>query len=187
MRVLLVSTDTTSLSPVAKILQSERECKIDTARDGCDALHQFAATSPNIVVIAQEPPLVGLNAAQLCLSIRALSETVGLVLTTHCNSVEWKLQAFSQGVDDFIVQPTDPREVVARLKALTRRATRESSLDAPHLSPPTNDHLLTHGSVVVDLITQSVTVAGAPIDVSRRQFLLLNHLLQNTGRPISEQ
>lgn len=188
MRVALVSSDSSWAHSMAVWLRDGTPWLVEIARDGSEALRVFATASPEVVIVVQHLPTHGLSAIQVCRAIRALSASVGLLLLTECDAVEDKLAAFDVGVDDCVVRSIDRRELRARLKALVRR----NSLPQPELTRAaaqmvTSEHRLVHECVVVDLVTQSVTVDGIAVDLSKRQFLLLVYLIRHAGRVVRER
>lgn len=108
-------------------------------------------------------------------AIRAKNLTVPVLILTAQDSVESRILGLNAGADDYLVKPFDLGELCARLRALQRRAASRAS--------PT----IVHGEIVLSPAARSVTRDGQPVVVSRREFALLQKLLENIGRVLSRE
>ena len=104
---------------------------------------------------------------------RGRRQTLPVLILTARDATGDKVSGLDGGADDYLVKPVDLDELAARIRALTRRSAGRA---AP---------LLTRGDLTLDPAAHSVTLAGAPVELSSREFSLLQMLLENAGRVLS--
>lgn len=143
------------------------------AGDGPTALRRFGEESPDLVVLDINMP--GLSGFQVCEAIRQRSRVPVIMLTVR-GEEEDLVRALELGADDYLTKPFSPRTLLARIRALLRRAGIESN--AP----------LAAGRVVLDLEEHTVAIGGAsPVRLTRLELRLLQLLLANAGRTVSSE
>ncbi|SFL85097.1 DNA-binding response regulator, OmpR family, contains REC and winged-helix (wHTH) domain [Paenibacillus sp. 1_12] len=144
----------------------------------------------------QQPDLVLLDVMlpdhsgfELCSRIRnetgALAHTPIIFLTAKGESID-KLRAFNLGIDDYIVKPFDPNELIARIKAVLRR-TQQQNTATNALAEPDRDKLLRMGKLVIDPGQYKVTLEGKRVDLTPKEIELLYFLASNPGRVYSRE
>ncbi len=144
-------------------------CRVTVAGDGATALREYAATPPDLVILdVQIPPPNGL---EVCRRIRELS-TVPILMLTVRGTTPDKIRALDLGADDYITKPFDHLELVARLRALVRRAHGE--LVAVRAA-------LTVGDVTLDVETHMAWVRGEPVRLTATEGRLLEELMRRPG------
>jgi DNA-binding response OmpR family regulator len=142
------------------------------AGDGPTAVRMFDAEGPDLVVLDINMP--GASGFQVCEAIRARSNTPVMMLTVRSEE-EDLVKALELGADDYLTKPFSPRTLLARIKALLRRAGMESSA-AP----------LAVGRVALNLEEHTVQIgATAPVRLTKLELRLLQMLLANAGRTVS--
>jgi DNA-binding response OmpR family regulator len=112
----------------------------------------------------------------LCRKIRESGTTPVMLLTARDTEVD-RVLGLELGADDYVTKPFSPREVVARVKAILRRAE----------SPVAADATVSHGEITVDIARREVHASGAPVALTTREFDLLAYLVQHTGLVLSRQ
>jgi DNA-binding response OmpR family regulator len=141
------------------------------ASDGQTALRAFDTESPDLVLLDINMP--GASGFQVCEAIRTKSRVPIMMLTVR-GEEEDLVRALELGADDYLTKPFSPRTLLARIKALIRRAGVETS--AP----------LSAGRVVLDLEEHTVAVSGgAPVRLTKLELRLLQMLLANAGRSVN--
>jgi DNA-binding response OmpR family regulator len=141
------------------------------ASDGQTALRAFETESPDLVLLDINMP--GASGFQVCEAIRTKSRVPIMMLTVR-GEEEDLVRALELGADDYLTKPFSPRTLLARVKALIRRAGVETS--AP----------LSAGRVVLDLEEHTVAVGGAaPVRLTKLELRLLQMLLANAGRSVN--
>jgi two-component system alkaline phosphatase synthesis response regulator PhoP len=131
--------------------------------------------SPDLVVL--DLMLPGLDGLQLCRAIRADANTsaVPIIMLTAKAEESDRIIGLELGADDYITKPFSPNEVVARIKALLRRAHRVAPADSR----------LSYGGLTVDVDRHVVKIDGEEVKLTAKEFLLLQYLMQHRGRVLS--
>lgn len=151
------------------------DCTITTVTSGDAALEQFARLKPDLVVLDVEmPPPDGF---EVCRRIREQSVVPILMLTVRDDTLD-KVRALDLGADDYLTKPFDHRELLARLRALVRRATSQPSIAV--------ERFVAH-DLEVDYATREVHVAGAPVALTSTEYRLLELLVQHAGEALSHK
>ena len=143
-----------------------------TAYNGRAALDLARREQPDLIVLDLMLPET--DGLEVCRQLRRTSGVPIIMLTARVEETD-RLIGLELGADDYIVKPFSPREVVARARAVLRRARGA-------LEPATE---LRGGNVVLNLDRRSVRVAGQPIELTPTEFELLAALMRNAGRPLS--
>ena len=172
MRVLLVEDDEKIASFVGRGL-TEAAFAVDYAANGEDGLH-LALTEPYdaAVVDIMLPRLDGLVLIE---ELRRHKISTPVLILSARRSVDDRVQGLQAGGDDYLTKPFALSELLARVQALIRRATRT-----------TEPSRLTAGDLVMDLLTREVARAGQRLDLRPREFSLLEYLMRHAGRPVSK-
>jgi DNA-binding response OmpR family regulator len=142
---------------------------------GRDVLPQIKREAPDLLVL--DLMLPGLDGLQLCRAIRADAATaaIPIIMVTAKAEESDRIVGLELGADDYITKPFSPNEVVARVRALLRRANRPSPADSR----------LTYGVLTVDVDRHIVKVEGREVKLTAKEFLLLQYLMQHRGRVLS--
>ena len=172
MRILVVEDDKKIASFVTKGLK-QSGFAVDHAANGEDGLI-LATTAPYdaAVIDIMLPKRDGLSLVQ---ELRNRKVNLPVLILSARASVDDRIQGLQSGGDDYLVKPFAFSELLARVQALIRRATRETE--------PTT---LTAGELTMNLITREVRRGNQKIDLQAREFSLLEYLLRNTGRVVSK-
>jgi len=170
MKVLVADDDADLLELIAFTL-TQAGYLVIRAADGPEAVRRFAEESADLVVLDVNMP--GLSGFQVCEAIRAGSRVPVMMLTVR-GEEEDLVRALGLGADDYLTKPFSPRTLLARIKALLRRAGMESS--AP----------LAAGRVKLDPDEHTVRVGnGTAVHLTKLELRLLQMLLANAGRTVS--
>ncbi|MDX1998966.1 MAG: response regulator transcription factor [Thermoanaerobaculia bacterium] len=172
MKILVVDDDSDLRTLVAFALRQAGYLVVE-AGDGPSALATFERESPALVVLDVNLPR--LDGFEVCRRIRALGSTPVLLLTVR-NTEEDLVRGLDLGADDFLTKPFSPRTLLARLRALLRRAGVERP--APLLA----------GHFALDVEMQTVSLAGGPaLRLTHLEFRLLQLLLANAGQVLPSE
>ncbi len=171
MKVLIVDDDR-DLRELIGFALSQAGFLVVKAADGPSAVRLFDAEAPDIVVLDINMP--GASGFQVCEAIRARSSVPVMMLTVRSEE-EDLVKALELGADDYLTKPFSPKTLLARLKALLRRAGMESA------APP-----LTAGRIALNIEEHTAQIGdGAPIRLTKLELRLLQMLLSNSGRTVS--
>ncbi len=142
---------------------------------GRDVLPQIKREAPDLVVL--DLMLPGLDGLQICRAIRADANiaAIPIIMLTAKAEESDRIVGLELGADDYISKPFSPNEVVARVRALLRRA---------HRAAPPNSRL-TYGGLSVDVDRHVVKLNGAEVKLTAKEFLLLQYLMLHRGRVLS--
>ena len=169
-RVLIVEDDAAVRRMLERSLGAEG-FEIAGAADGGTALALAERTAPDLVVLDVSMP--GLSGFEVCRRLRAKGLTGGVLMLTARDSVADRVRGLESGADDYVVKPFAIAEVVARLRALTRRGSDRSER-------------LAHGEIVLDTATATVAVDGrAAVQLTAREAQLLELLLRDPRAVLS--
>ncbi|MDA3940211.1 MAG: response regulator transcription factor [Spirochaetia bacterium] len=167
--ILLVEDDPQTAQMVRFYLERET-FKVIIATDGLSGEEAFRQNSPQLVLL--DIMLPGIDGLELCSRIRRKSEVPVLMLTARADDTD-KAIGLGIGADDYLTKPFSPVELVARVKALLRRAYQYN--DPPRSASLGGEHLR------LDSASRTVTLDGRPIDLTPIEFDLLHILMANPG------
>ena len=170
MKVLIADDDRDLLGLIAFTL-SQAGYLVVKASDGREAISAFDGESPDLVVLDINMP--GASGFQVCEAIRTKSRIPIMMLTVR-GEEEDLVRALELGADDYLTKPFSPRTLLARIKALLRRAGIESSTP------------VAAGRVALDVQEHTVRVSGgAPVRLTKLELRLLQMLLASAGRTVT--
>jgi two-component system response regulator QseB len=170
MRILLVEDDL-QLGDGLTIGLRQAGFAVDWLKDGHMADQALQSESFDLVVL--DLGLPRLSGMEVLSRARQRGQTMPILILTARDATGDKVAGLDTGADDFLVKPIDLDELTARIRALTRRSAGRA---AP---------LLIHGDLALDPAAHSVTLAGVPVELSSREFPLLQMLLENAGRVLT--
>ena len=172
MHLLLVEDDPRLADLVARLLGGERHL-VDTATTGTIALEMAGA--PGIDAIVLDVGLPDLSGLEVARRIRARGSRVPILMLTARDAVSDRVAGLDAGADDYLVKPFAIEELAARVRALGRRG-----MDGGGAGPT-----LAAGPVRLEEASRVVYVDERPVDLSRREFSLLECLLRHRGQVLS--
>lgn len=172
MKVLVVEDEPKLASFVKKGLE-EQQCEVEMAFDG--QIGRAMALSTVYDVIVMDVNLPKMNGFDVVQSLRQEDVKTPVLMLTAMGSVEDKLTGFESGADDYLVKPFEFRELMARIKALHKRS---------HDSGP-QTNVLKVGDLELDLNEKVARRGGKRIELTAKEFGLLEYLMRNRGRVVS--
>jgi DNA-binding response OmpR family regulator len=167
MTMLLLVDDEKNIIELERLYLDKEGYEIQVAYDGKSALDKMRSLKPDLIIL--DLMLPGVDGWEVCRRVRQESETPIIMLTARDQDVD-KIVGLEIGADDYLTKPFNPRELVARVKAILRRSV-----------PAVKTQRLSVGDVVIDMDRREVTVGGKPIDLRTKEFDLLAVLMQNHG------
>ena len=173
-RILLVEDEPDLADPLAYLLRRENY-EVEIAEDGPAALAAFRERGADVVLL--DLMLPGMSGTEVCREIRTGS-TVPIIMLTAKDSEVDIVVGLELGADDYITKPYSSRELLARMRAVLRRAATEEGEDLA-------ERVLSGGRVVLDIDRHTVTVDGDPINMPLKEFELLEMLMRNSGRVLT--
>lgn len=170
MRILVVEDEVQLAEAVARGLRREGMA-VDVANDGDDGYRKATATSYDVVVLDRDLP--GMSGDEVCRRLTEEDPLTRVLMLTASGTVEDKVSGLALGADDYLPKPFAFAELVARVRALGRRTTPAA--------PP----VLTAGDLEVDPSKRTVSRGGDMIDLTRKEFGVLETLLTAQGAVVS--
>ncbi|HVN12983.1 MAG TPA: response regulator transcription factor [Kineosporiaceae bacterium] len=159
--------------PIADLVRGylERDgLRVRVTRDGRSALDAVTAERPAVVLL--DVGLPGLDGTEVCRRMRATGDWTPVLFVTARDDEVDRVLGLELGADDYVTKPFSPRELVARVRAVLRRAA----------TGPGGAGALCAGAVVLDRHTRRATAAGRPVELTSTEFDLLAHLMRRPGR-----
>ena len=172
MRILVVEDDPRIATAIKTGLEEERYA-VDVASDG--ELGLDLASSEDYDCIVLDLMLPKLDGTEVCTSLRLEGVHTPILMLTARGTLSDKVAGLNTGADDYLVKPFAFDELVARIRALTRRT-----------NTTTKTSTLTVSDLTLDSIKFTVTRNNSPITLSKKEFSILQYLMQNTGNVISK-
>ncbi len=166
---ILVVDDEANIRELAALYLEKEGFQVEAAIDGEDALARFEASPPALVILDLMLPRV--DGFEVCRRIRKVSDVPILMLTARSEDVD-KIVGLELGADDYLTKPFNPREMVARVKAILRRAdgrTRSAR------------QVLQVANLTLDKARREVHIEGEPVQLRTKEFDLLAAFMENEG------
>jgi DNA-binding response OmpR family regulator len=170
MRILLVEDEPSAARFIAKGLR-EATYAVDIASDGGAASEQCQQNDYDAVIL--DVMLPGKDGLTLCREIRKAGLDVPVLMLTARDAVEARVQGLDAGADDYLTKPFDFRELLARVRALTRRDRR-----------PLAPERLEVGEIAIDVAGQRVWSRGTEVTLTSREYALLEYLARRAGEVV---
>ena len=170
MRILLVEDDELLGSGLDDAL-SRAHYPHEWVRDGRSAL--AAATTGEFDLVILDLGLPGLDGMEVLKQLRARGNSTPVLVLSARDATRDRVLGLNCGADDYLVKPFDLEELLARMHAIERRRSGVST------------NQLRRGDLVLDLGTMSVAYAGNPVELQRREFMLLKKLIENPNQVFS--
>ncbi|MEZ0541333.1 response regulator transcription factor [Fibrella arboris] len=170
MKLLIVEDEERLASFIRKGMLAEGY-EVEVAYDGRIGLSLFHKDIYDIIILDVNLPHI--TGFELCRLIRAENETVPVLILTALDSLADKADGFNAGADDYLAKPFEFQELLLRVRALTRR------------NGPKHKQILRLADLELNLDTKTVTRAGKRIDLTTREYALMEYLMLNKGKTIS--
>jgi DNA-binding response OmpR family regulator len=170
MRILFAEDDRQLRTSIARGLR-EASYAVDQAGTGPQALSLAAANEYDVIIL--DVLLPGKDGLEVCREVRAAGNRVPILMLTALDGVEQRIEGLDAGADDYLTKPFDFGELLARLRAVTRRRG--------DVAPAT----ILVGDLAIDTSRRSVRRNRREISLTAKEFALLLHLARNAGRVVS--
>lgn len=171
---ILVVDDESRMRKLVKDFLTMQGYEVMEAADGSEAVDLYFANQ-DIALIILDVMMPKMDGWQVCREIREYSKVPIIMLTARADERD-ELQGFQLGVDEYISKPFSPKILVARVEAILRRTNQFNE-----------DEVLVCADVVLDKSAHVVTIQGKPIDLSFKEFELLNYFMENKGIALSRE
>jgi two-component system, OmpR family, response regulator CpxR len=179
-RILIIDDDSELCELLTEYLAPEG-FQVDAVHDGQSGANQACMHDYDLIVL--DVMLPKKNGFEVLQQLRSRISTPVVMLTARGDDVD-RIVGLEMGADDYLPKPFNPRELVARIRAVLRRV-KPGSGDMEHLAA--TERMLRIGDVRMDLDTHGVNCSDAPVELTAVEFNLLEQLLRNAGRLVSRK
>ncbi len=176
MTKVLVVDDDVNIVKLIKLYLEKEDYTVCTAHSGKAALDVFRSENPSIVILDIMMPEMDGN--QVCREIRKFSEVPIIMLTAKGETFD-KVLSLELGADDYMVKPFEPKELVARIKAILRRSDNKAEKD--------NDKCVTFDKLEVNLSNYDLKIDGKILEIPPKELELLYFLTSNPNRVFTRE
>ncbi|GAB4502898.1 MAG: response regulator transcription factor [Anaerolineales bacterium] len=176
MDTILLVDDEASIVSLAKMYLERDGFHIISAENGIQALESVTRQKPALLVL--DVMLPGADGFEVCKRLRAAQNPIPILMLTARDDDIDKILGLELGADDYLTKPFNPRELVARVRALLRRANRQ----------PENDSAPVRlGALMIDSARHEATLNGLPLELRTQEFDLLLTLAKQPGRAFTRE
>ena len=177
--LILIVDDEENIIELGRLYLENEGYQVAYAIDGQEALEKFEQLQPALIVLDLMLPKI--DGWEVCKKIRATSEVPIIMLTARTDDID-KIVGLELGADDYMTKPYNPRELVARVKAVLRRGG--SSAQIPASSRQT---ALTAGPLTVDSARREAKLNGVLLNLRTKEFDLLHVFVENKGLALTRE
>lgn len=171
MKILLIEDEPKVASFIKKGLE-EQNYEVDQAYDGSLGIRLALQNEYDLIIL--DIILPHMNGLDVCREIRRHNSTVSILMLTALGTTDDKITGLDAGADDYLTKPFEFKELLARIRAVSRRSSDNNTGER-----------LSIADLELDVTRKTVTRAGKPISLTAREFTLLHYLLRNKGRVVS--
>lgn len=172
MHILVVEDEQRLVSLIRRVLLEERHT-VDLAHDGHSGLDLALSDTYDVIIL--DLMLPGIDGLQICRQMRAERIMTPLLMLTARGAIEDRVTGLNVGADDYLTKPFAMEELLARINALLRRSDRRFD-ETPQLVV---------GDLTLDLVRHEARRAGRVIELTAKEFALLEYLMRHVGRVLS--
>jgi two-component system alkaline phosphatase synthesis response regulator PhoP len=175
--LILLVDDEPNIVELARLYLERENYRVESVGDGLAALERAEKDRPALLVL--DVMLPGLDGYEVCRRVRAKSDMPIIMLTARDEDID-KIIGLELGADDYLTKPFNPRELVARVRAILRRS-------APSRAPGDASAVLHVADLTIDAGRREVTVGGRPASLRAKEFDLLHTLAENLGHVLTRE
>jgi len=173
---ILIIDDEQRIVDLAKLYLEKDGFTVRSANDGLVGYRQIIETLPALVIL--DLMLPGMDGLEICRKVRATSDVPIIMLTALSDDVD-KIVGLELGADDYLTKPFNPRELLARVKAIMRRINRDAAAPV--------EGAVTVGNVTILPERRAVEIDGRTVDLRMKEFDLLLMLARNIGKVFTRE
>ncbi|WP_025761683.1 response regulator [Dyadobacter tibetensis] len=173
MKLLLIEDEPKTVQSIKQGLE-ENGYEVDIAYDGLIGRHLARTHSYQLII--SDVIIPGINGIELCRELRLMGHQTPILMLTALSTTDDKVTGLDAGADDYLVKPFEFKELLARIRALTKRGSNVTQ----------TAQLLRFADLEVSLDAKTVFRAGNKINLTAREFNLLVYLIRNQGRVVSK-
>jgi DNA-binding response OmpR family regulator len=173
---ILIIDDEQRIIDLARMYLEQDGYTVKSATDGALGYKQIVESEPSLVVL--DLMLPGMDGLEICRKVRGQSDVPIIMLTARSDDID-KIVGLELGADDYLTKPFNPRELLARVKAILRRSDRKAA--------QASTEAVTVGNLTIDPDRRVVEIGDRSVDLRMKEFDLLLVLARNMGRVFSRE
>ncbi len=177
---ILIVDDEQRIIDLAQMYLEQEGYQVTSENDGAVAYRRIITEKPGLIVL--DLMLPGMDGLDICRRVRAESDVPIIMLTARNDDID-KIVGLELGADDYLTKPFNPRELVARVRAILRRTDRKSGSD----SASAGSGAVSLSNLLIDPERRVVLVNGQPVELRMKEFDLVLLLARNPGRVFSRE
>ena len=174
--LILLVDDEPSITQLSRMYLERDGYHVQEIADGESALHAVTSEHPALVVL--DVMLPKLDGFEVCRKLRASGDQTPIIMLTARDEDIDKILGLELGADDYLTKPFNPRELIARVKAILRRGENKNSVDGKPVA---------HGDLTVDPVTREARLASRTLELRTQEFDLLLTLASQPGRVFTRE
>ena len=171
---ILIVEDEKKIADTLKMGLTENGYQVEVAYDGKIGWKIFSSHAFDLVILDINLP--GMNGYELCKSIRSDNASVAVIMLTSMSDLKDKIDGYDAGADDYMIKPFEFRELLAKIRVLLKRTVQQ---------PQQYGNMLKAADLQMNLDSKEVIRAGNKINLTAKEFQLLEYLLKNKNRMVS--
>jgi len=175
---ILVVDDEQRIIDLAQMYLEQEGYTVESSTDGAEAYQRILSSVPSLIVL--DLMLPHMDGLEICRRVRAQSDVPIIMLTARSDDID-KIVGLELGADDYLTKPFNPRELVARVKAILRRGNMASERRVE------SANTLSIGNIIIEPERRMVRVGGKPVDLRMKEFDLLWTLARDKGMVFSRE
>ncbi len=172
---ILIIDDEQRIIDLARMYLEQDGYAVKHETDGLAGYRHIVENEPSLIVL--DLMLPGMDGLEICRRVRAQSDVPIIMLTARSDDID-KIVGLELGADDYLTKPFNPRELLARVKAILRRSDRKAA--------PTSE-VVTLGNLTIDPDRRMITIDGREVELRMKEFDLILVLARNPGRVFSRE
>jgi len=180
---VLVVDDEPNIRELVQVALKFHGCSVTTASSGREALRQAEATRPDLIVLDVMMP--DMDGFEVCRRLRAVGNEVPVIFLTARDTSSDTVTGLAIGGDDYVTKPFSVEALVARVRAVLRRASRANAAATGGDQPGRAGNLLRVEDLELDEDRWTVERSGVPVELSPTEFRLLAYLMRHAGRVLT--
>ncbi len=184
MKKVLIIDDDADIVELQKLYFEKEGYEVATCMQGDKAVATFSVTKPDIIIL--DLMLPGMDGNDICREIRKVSDVPIIMLTARTDTLD-RVVGLELGADDYVPKPFEPKELLARVKAVLRRVEKSSSSSEAAAKPASSADIVTFPGLTVDKVRYVVTADGKEVYMPPKELELLFFLASNPNHVYSRE
>lgn len=177
---ILIVEDDNDINHMLRDLLNQHGYETTQAFSGTEALLYIERKQPKAVIL--DLMLPGMNGEELLSHIKKQNSNIAVIVSSAKDDVQTRIELLRAGADDYIVKPFDTEELLARLEAVLRRSGKEMSMGQDGEKTSDTGRKLQYKDILMEPEEFRITVSGREVALTRREYLILELLMENPGK-----